>query len=81
MIELAIEREHLARLSRALEDETTPSPARDMQIEIARDALKAFYRKRGLYAGAEYYCVDANKQLVKIEPKASARQDGWSYRG
>ena len=50
MIELAIERELLARLSRALEDETTPSPARDLEIEIARDALKAFYRERGLYA-------------------------------
>ena len=78
---MSSERELIASLFRLLGDETRPSPARDLEIEIARDALKAFYRERGLYSGAEYFCVDANKQLVKIEPKASERQDGWSYKG
>ena len=79
-----IERELLARLSRLLDDESTPKAEKDLQVAIARDALRAFYRPRGLYSGEAYYRFDdCSKTLVQFEPAPSLRvkQDGWEYRG
>ena len=79
-----IERELLARLSRLLDDEGMPKDVKDLQVEMARDALRAFYRPRGLYAGEEFYRFDdESKSLVPFEPAPSLRvkQDGWEYRG
>lgn len=81
MTDIEQERELLANLSRALEDETMPTAERSMRIDIARDELRAFYRRIGMLGDPAYYRFDdESKSLVPFEP-ASVKQDAWSYRG